>query len=219
MTRDWEPWASPEYAESRLENWGHPLDPPTEWRHGKYDRLKVLPRMILGRSVLDVGCGLGHTYVLVKDVVEEYLGLDLASMVKICHRYFPEENFAVGDVHDLSPWGLYDTVICTQLLVHLPYLAEPLDQLWRHVKRCLVVSVSVPSKQEAFQQREDGLIGHRWTKQQLADEVNLLSGVGKVETWKGRRIIYIRLTKSENEGSVTATPDMFAPENMTLAKP
>lgn len=217
MTRDWEPWRRPEYAESRLKIWGNPLDPPSSWNKNKYMRLRVLPKMILGKSVLDVGCGLGHTYSLIKNTVDEYLGLDLPAMIEICHRFFPKRNFKVGDIYDLSPWGLYHTVISTQVLIHLPHLNEPLKQLWKHAERCILVTVRFPREKEIFKQRENGLIGHRWTKEQLVSAINNLNGVGKVEAWRGTRCIYLRVSKTRNPRGFKVKAGFFSLKKMPLA--
>lgn len=218
MKRSWEPWRSPEYAESRLKLWGNPLDPPSSWDKYKYRRLRVLPKMIIGKSVLDVGCGLGHTYRLIRNTVDEYLGLDLPAMIDICHRFFPKNKFKVGDIYDLSPWGLYDTVISTQVLVHLPHLNKPLKQLWKHARKCILVTVRPPRKKETLKQREDGLIGHRWTRKQLANAINRLKGVGSVEAWRGSRVIYIRVRKTGSPRRFKVKPRFFSPEKISLAR-
>jgi len=57
--RLWEVWRDPEYAESRLRECGDPIKPPNEWNIHKYTRLRHLPKLIKGRSVLDVDCGNG----------------------------------------------------------------------------------------------------------------------------------------------------------------
>ena len=218
MTRDWEPWRKPEYAESRLKLWGNPLNPPSSWEKHKYRRLRVLPKMLLGKSVLDVGCGLGHTYRLIRNTVDEYLGLDLPAMIDICLRFFPESKFKVGDIYDLSPWGLYDTVISTQLLIHLPHLNEPLKQLWKHAKKCILITVRPPSKKEIFKQRADGLIGHRWTREQLANAINSLNEIGEVKAWRGNRVIYIRVRKTGTPSGIKVKTGFFSPEKMPLAR-
>lgn len=55
-----------------------------------------------GRSVLDVGCGLGDVYGFLRDCgigIESYLGVDLnAELIDLAARKYPEARFEVFDV-------------------------------------------------------------------------------------------------------------------------
>jgi len=208
--RDWEPWQSREYAESRLEMWGNPTDPPEKWNKHKYNRLRKLPKLIRGSTVLDVGCGLGHSYAVLRSHVTEYLGVDSAkAMIDICHRFFDESLFTVGDAYDLSSFGVYDTVLAIQLLIHLPNLV-PLKQLWRHARRCVVFTVWPPQEQK-IRQRTDGLIGHVYSKNDIINAIRALDGVGGVEVYRDEdvkkdRMFWIMINKN---GSMKINRSVF----------
>ena len=220
--REWEPWQLPEYAESRLEMWGNPTSPPKTWFKYKYNNLKKLPEMIDGDSVLDVGCGCGHTYAILKGHVKEYLGVDSAkAMIDICHRFFPERLFKVGDVYDLSPFKAYDTVISTQVLIHIPDLEEPLKQLWRHANKTLIFTLRPPKNTSHLRKwRPDPLepesdyylIGHNYKSETVIDAINNLEHKESVKAYTvegAKNVMYIKIVRSKNKYNKNYTTSIF----------
>lgn len=201
--REWEPWQDKEYAESRLKIWRNPTDPPEKWDKYKYERLSRLPQLINGKTVLDVGCGCGHSHAILKPHVEEYLGVDCKAMIDICHRFFKEKYFTVGDAYDLSPFGLYDTVIAIQLLIHLPDL-KPVKQLWAHTKKSLIITLRPPGRsniKKTMKIKNLYLIGRKYSRQEIIDAINTLNEVKEVEIYLSKftygRIIYIKINRGK----------------------
>jgi len=52
-------------------------------------------------------------------------------------------KFQFGDIYDLSEWPKYHTVVCIDVLIHLPdHLIIPLKQLWSRATHCLIFTMS-----------------------------------------------------------------------------
>lgn len=216
--KEWRVWAKPDYAEGRLRQWKSPLLPQEKWDRHKAKRLSLIPQLIKGSSVLDVGCGLGHCYATIKDGIDEYLGIDLKAMIDICHRFFPENLFKAGDIYNLSSIGMYDTVLCIQVLIHLPTLEKPLKQLWAHTKQRLIFTIRPPTRlfKKRFKQRESGLIGHDFNRTELTNAINSLGGVEKVSVYKSpflpKRVFFIIIDKNPKK-NVKINQEIFLYRN------
>lgn len=75
-----------------------------------------------GAKVLDLGCGNGRVYELLKDLDVDFHGLDLSDeLVKIAKKAVPEGHFRQGDLlHTPYKDNEFDLVICTATLHHIP---------------------------------------------------------------------------------------------------
>ena len=153
--RDWEVWEE-EHVNYLVKMWGTP-----DKRGGRHWILiHRLATLIESGTLLDVGCGLGHLYGELKRGSKkiDYTGLDSSpAMIVRCKSHFTEdaERFDVGDIYDLSPQGMYDTVSCVDVLIHLPGSIEvPLQQLWGHTKKHLVLSVRTGNKTHMGKRRQ-----------------------------------------------------------------
>jgi SAM-dependent methyltransferase len=70
-----------------------------------------------GLRWIDVGCGLGRTYLVARELGYRYTGIDSASVhVEHCRRQFPEGCFVCEDWHSHS--GEYDLVTFISSLHH-----------------------------------------------------------------------------------------------------
>lgn len=77
-----------------------------------------------GRSLLDVGCGLGDLWAYLKErgISVDYRGVDLlAEMVAAATRLNPDGKFICGDIFDpddraVSPAERFDVVFCSGML-------------------------------------------------------------------------------------------------------
>lgn len=68
---------------------------------------------LIGRRVLDLGCGAGRLAVYLQPLVSRYTGFDISPyMIEHCRRQFAAEFFE-GDIRDLSRFeeGTFDTVL------------------------------------------------------------------------------------------------------------
>ncbi len=190
--RPWEVWSEQKYADFCLKGWGNPTLPPETWDIDKYRRLNEIPSLITGKTVLDVGCGLGHLYALLRNRNLTYKGIDSSPIfIQGCKKFFPEANFEVGDVYDLSNEPIYDTVIATQLLIHLPDFKEPLQQLWDHTGKCLIFTLRALTKKPSLNKRESGLLLRRHTEAEYHKVLNSLEGVKGFRSTRLNKILYV----------------------------
>lgn len=69
---------------------------------------------IIGKHVLDIGCGSGRTTAILKNLSSGYIGLDYSlEMVESCRKSFENVCFVHGDVRDMSVFkdGEFDYVM------------------------------------------------------------------------------------------------------------
>lgn len=168
---------------------------------------------------MDVGCGCGHLYPLVKSFVSDYTGVDFKAMINICKKYFPNADWREGDVYNLSSLGMYDNVVAIQLFIHLPNILRPLRQCWDHTKKMLLFTVRTGSDNPSITvNKATGTIGRRYSCEELAAAINYLDDMGCIEVFLGNfsgRIMYVRLNKIEGK-KCRAIPQMFDPLNIQL---
>jgi len=90
----------------------------TEWPEFK-DFLKYIGNKT---KVLDLGCGNGRFYDLLKSKKIDYLGIDnSSSMINRAKMNFPDAEFRLGDMVDLDlPNNSFDVVLSIASLHHIP---------------------------------------------------------------------------------------------------
>lgn len=108
------------------------------------------------QNVLDVGCGIGAYYDLLKKKAKNYVGIDITeNMVKLARKRHPEGDFRVGGVLNLpSPDESFDLVYCWSVLVHLPHnvIEKSIKELWRVTKKHLFFNLYI-TKENNFSVR------------------------------------------------------------------
>jgi len=139
--RENEIWDVEGHAEFLERCWGTGDD--AGGRH--WELLKSVAELVRGETVLDVGCGMGHFYpILMKEKPEaDYRGADNSKeMLNKAREYFPDsaDLFEEGDIYDLSSTDNADTVVCISVLLHLPEIAAPIEQLWSKAEKELIVA-------------------------------------------------------------------------------
>jgi len=94
-------------------------DKSRDWRHLQADRLARLALLPTPEaSVLDVGCGYGDLYPLLRKAGNfgEYLGVDLhAPHIESAQREFPQARWVVNDVLAWTPPIRFDWVLTATL--------------------------------------------------------------------------------------------------------
>lgn len=182
--RPWEIWDKEEV--NNIERaWGSP-----EGGKGRHQALiERVVGLIKGKSVLDVGCGLGHIYGALKHAkkvdIETYFGIDSSpAMVEKASSHFGGGLFSVGDAYDLSALSCADTVVCLDVVKHLPETWPVLEQLWSKAEKCVILVTNVGEKQQTRKTPAGGgkyLIYRVETVENLMTLFNRLSDVGKIE--------------------------------------
>jgi ubiquinone/menaquinone biosynthesis C-methylase UbiE len=109
---------------------------------------KELKKVIKSReSVLDVGCGAGHYLRSLKREIQDefyYKGIDSTHYyIELARRAFNSDKkaeFAVSDIYNINlNDSSYDIVMCNNLLLHLPSIKRPLEELVRVAKKTVFV--------------------------------------------------------------------------------
>jgi ubiquinone/menaquinone biosynthesis C-methylase UbiE len=93
---------------------------------------------IPGEKILDLGCGNGRLFKVLKEKEIDYIGVDFSErLIKIAKRNFPEAKFQVTNVLDLPfPSNFFDKIFSIAVLHHIPSLKFRL-QFLKEAKRVL----------------------------------------------------------------------------------
>lgn len=129
-------------VENHIATYGPPDNPNPRYKR----RMKFASEQVVGDSVLDVACGIGHLYHVLTPRLSHYKGIDSSrEMIRVAREHAPDGLFAVGDAYDLSEEETYDTVIAMSLLIHIEQrdLQHIIEQMWAHTRKALVFTIPI----------------------------------------------------------------------------
>jgi SAM-dependent methyltransferase len=120
--------------------------------------------------LLDVGCGSGHYLRTLRRECAlsfNYQGVDITPQyIELAQKAFAKDShaqFTVSPVESLPfPDQSFDVVMCCNVLLHLPSIEKPLQELWRVTKKNLLVRTLIGKGSFRIQQvheAEDGAGG------------------------------------------------------------
>ena len=140
--KPWEVWDSEQVDELMRLWWG-----PINGKKGRHQKLmKEVSELITGRTVLDVACGPGYLLSFLKKDIK-YLGVDSSpAMISRARSYKRKASFVLGSAYDLSNFENADTVVCVDLIRHLPETWPVLEQLWMKTLISLILVVEIGVK-------------------------------------------------------------------------
>jgi len=103
-------------------------------------------------SLLDVGAGHGYFYNFVKDKNVNYVGVDTSvKMLQIAKQKHPEATVLYGDIYtihkDLEP---RDYVVVIDVLIHLPEIKVPIQNLWETTKSTMIFTIKLAEKPKIY---------------------------------------------------------------------
>lgn len=105
--------------------------------------MKVIEKKVfIGSRVLDVGCGNGRLYQMLKNKKIDYLGLDFSEkLITEAKMRFPKAKFKVGDLTKETTWrklnNKFDFVFCVAVFHHLPTKKirnRLVESIWQSLK-------------------------------------------------------------------------------------
>ena len=73
------------------------------------------------KTVLDVGCGLGHKLIAQIAPLAEVTGVDQPTAVEVANKLHPDHRFVSADIEkpDETSLGAFDFVLCADVIEHL----------------------------------------------------------------------------------------------------
>jgi SAM-dependent methyltransferase len=124
-------------------------------------RLKAVELLGGMRSVLDVGCGTGVMFELIRERRPDldYLGIDVTGQfVAAARERFPADaaRFREGSLYDLDRLpGEFDAVLCRHILEHLPDYAPAVQRLYGRARRKLILVFYLPPRPLRLRRKRD----------------------------------------------------------------
>lgn len=107
-----------------------------------HDFMSKVASLVIGKSLLDIGCGLGHLYEHIKRDIT-YLGVDQSSeMLTRARERYPNAKFIQQNLYELN-LPKFDTVTCIDVLHHQIALEPALSILMEHTRKALVVTLYI----------------------------------------------------------------------------
>ena len=104
--------------------------------------VKCCAELLVGTTVLDVGCGLCHLYEAVMNQWNKatyYCGVDIHPQVlQMARERYPDLDIYEKSVYDLSGLGAYHTVFAIGLYRNIPSRFDGIQQMLDHAEKCLV---------------------------------------------------------------------------------
>ncbi|HEY7322124.1 MAG TPA: class I SAM-dependent methyltransferase [Candidatus Binatia bacterium] len=143
LKENWRHW-TPEFAKIFLR------DGPEGKTHPS--RMKVLDLLEGLSSVLDVGCGNGVMFEMIreKDLDLDYLGVDVTEkLLQVARELFPADahRFRHMSLYELRKFPRrFDAVVCRHVLEHLPDYVPAVEYLYSHTRKKLILVFFLPPK-------------------------------------------------------------------------
>jgi len=120
-------------------------------------KMELASSLIVGRSVLDIGCGTGDLYRYLQYVT--YMGIDQSSdMIERARFRNPSAEFKDQNIYELDV-PTFDTVVCLDVLHHLPDLEPAFSILLEHARKCLIVTLWINNRDEHQPRKINGSMG------------------------------------------------------------
>ncbi len=147
--RHWTPGQAKIFLRSGPEGKSHP------------SRMQVLS-LLEGLSVLDVGCGNGVMFEMIRErrLELDYLGIDVTeNLLRVARQLFPAEahRFRQMSLYDLKKLRRkFDAVVCRHVLEHLPDYAPAVQYLYSCARKKLILVFFLPPQPLPSGRKRDG---------------------------------------------------------------
>ena len=141
--RYWQNWDKGNIARAVEERWEtSPIE--VQWRKTLVADIEA--QIDKGATILEIGCGSGQVYGAMSRqgfaTPESYIGGDISKkMLEIAKSRYPKTQFVTLDILNLPYQDkAQPTVICIQVLQHLPYYTDALKELMRITGKQLYIT-------------------------------------------------------------------------------
>ena len=123
--------------------------------------MELVSSLVIGNSVLDVGCGTGDLYRYLNDV--DYLGVDQScDMLDRAKARNLSVKFIQQNLYELQV-PKFDTVVCLDVLHHQPDLEPGFSILLEHARKCLIVTLWINDRDAHHPRQTRGRMGEIMT--------------------------------------------------------
>jgi SAM-dependent methyltransferase len=125
-------------------------------------RAKVLSLLDGASSVLDVGCGNGVMFEMIREkgLDLDYLGIDVTEkLLQVARKLFPDDaqRFRQISLYDLKNLRRkFDAVVCRHVLEHLPDYAPAVQYLYSCARKKLILVFFLPPQPLSSGRKRDG---------------------------------------------------------------
>jgi len=128
--------------------------------------------LLVGKKVLDIGCGSGSLTFYIAKQGFKVLGLDISQRaVKCCKlnakilKLVKKTHFEVADFPEKFPKGKFDLVICSEIIEHIQKDNECLSKIHNLLSKNGILIISAPSSNSLLYKigllkRFDEKVGH-----------------------------------------------------------
>lgn len=121
------------------------------------DKMSLVSSLVIGDSVLDIGCGTGDLYRYLNDI--EYLGVDQSEdMLERARLRNPLATFVRQNLYELDVSD-YDTVVCLDVLHHQPDLEPGFSILLEHTRKCMIITLWINDRNAHHPKQTRGSMG------------------------------------------------------------
>src|SRR6266576_1935476 len=147
--RNWTPELAKIFLRSGPEGKSHP------------SRVRVLSLLQGLSSVLDVGCGNGVMFEMIRErrLDLDYLGIDVTeNLLQVARQLFPADahRFRQMSLYDLKTLRRkFDAVVCRHVLEHLPDYVPAVQHLYSRAKKKLILVFYLPPQPLSSGRKQD----------------------------------------------------------------
>ncbi len=140
-----------ERLRNTFSKWDNELVDESGLRHYHAIQIMQCASLLMGETVLDIGCGECHLYDLLKEKIKRYVGVDIDTrIVKMAREKHPRLEIQERSVYDLSGVGVFDSVYAVGLYFGRPNLEKGVREMLDHARLCLVMTYFASRKREPF---------------------------------------------------------------------
>jgi len=212
--RHWTPELAKIFLRSGPEGKSHP------------SRIKVLSLLEGLSSVLDVGCGNGVMFEMIRErgLALDYLGIDVTEkLLAVARELFPADahRFRRMSLYDLKTFRRkFDAVVCRHVLEHLPDYVPAVEYLYARARKKLILVFFLPPQPLSSGRKRDEkcernfythtydlgkFINHLATELSPApNEIRIHLGLGRGDPWMPwadrQNVIYEVIRQTEKLG-------------------
>jgi ubiquinone/menaquinone biosynthesis C-methylase UbiE len=91
-------------------------------------------------KVLDIACGHGKWFGIIKDITTDYLGIDFCKeMIEIARKKYPEGKFKLVDMRGLKPLKEYDVIFEVQSINYFDMTQEQFIKKFKKFAKKIII--------------------------------------------------------------------------------